>query len=360
MDLEARFVSKESEIFEALGELSRQCESWWVCLGSCACMTTSPFWRIILDANPSAISKLEYAVLGISPRVSEVTGLKRLHAQGVLRAVLSAEGVFEPNVYVFRFPSKHASLLISGVDAPTIFGSGIASAILVACAPDHAVALGVEGFLQNSMKMARLLTPLELDRIEQHMGFDHEQDDRQHKVSLPQTERSRNAIRHCLCCGENSSLLLSNDLVIPPYMGGKDEADNLQPLCGECRFYKSVSRIDFRLSHTPLQSPSISFGVPFPNPGKKTHVTACEKFIRRNINLFFRCGAVKSVQVRKAAEKSFEWFVELHDGNEPRWLQEYLPNFLSILQALGPVKNHGLPISITVKGAGDSIATDKT
>ena len=49
----------------------------------------------------------------------------------------------------------------------------------------------------------------------------------------------------CVCCGKTTDI--SADHVIPAAIGGKDSADNIQPLCRPCNSLKSAQHIDFRL-----------------------------------------------------------------------------------------------------------------
>lgn len=48
----------------------------------------------------------------------------------------------------------------------------------------------------------------------------------------------------CLCCGSSENIVL--DHVIPIYNNGKNEIDNLQPLCQMCNSRKGSKIIDYR------------------------------------------------------------------------------------------------------------------
>jgi 5-methylcytosine-specific restriction endonuclease McrA len=50
--------------------------------------------------------------------------------------------------------------------------------------------------------------------------------------------------KKCLCCGSENKLSL--DHVIPIQKGGKDEIENLQPLCKSCNSSKGIKVIDYR------------------------------------------------------------------------------------------------------------------
>ena len=49
----------------------------------------------------------------------------------------------------------------------------------------------------------------------------------------------------CLCCGSYEKISL--DHVIPISKGGKDEIENLQPLCKSCNSKKGIKTIDYRV-----------------------------------------------------------------------------------------------------------------
>lgn len=49
---------------------------------------------------------------------------------------------------------------------------------------------------------------------------------------------------NCLCCGSDDDLTI--DHVIPINKGGKNELDNLQPLCRSCNSKKGIDIIDYR------------------------------------------------------------------------------------------------------------------
>lgn len=49
----------------------------------------------------------------------------------------------------------------------------------------------------------------------------------------------------CLCC-KRSDVKLTMDHVVPLSVGGKHQADNIQPLCGRCNSSKSTKTIDYR------------------------------------------------------------------------------------------------------------------
>lgn len=52
----------------------------------------------------------------------------------------------------------------------------------------------------------------------------------------------------CLCCGERKTL--TEDHVIPIYLGGTDDISNIQPLCMKCNMKKHTDIVDYRPKHT--------------------------------------------------------------------------------------------------------------
>lgn len=54
----------------------------------------------------------------------------------------------------------------------------------------------------------------------------------------------------CLCCGDEGRLTI--DHVKPMEFSGKNEADNIQPLCGGCNSKKRQKEIDYRPKNWPF------------------------------------------------------------------------------------------------------------
>lgn len=50
--------------------------------------------------------------------------------------------------------------------------------------------------------------------------------------------------KKCLCCGDEENISL--DHIIPIFHSGKNELDNLQPLCRSCNSRKGTKTIDYR------------------------------------------------------------------------------------------------------------------
>jgi superfamily II DNA or RNA helicase len=134
-------------------------------------------------------------------------------------------------------------------------------------------------------------------------------------------------LKKCLCCGETKNLQI--DHINPRSLGGSNSPENLQTLCGKCNGgVKQKEIIDFRISKTPLNKPpSDFFGL-----GKR-HITKVQaedsefwkKVLQRNINIFYKCKAVKDVQLNF---NNCEWKIELFKGNNPKWAENSIDNLI--------------------------------
>ena len=51
-------------------------------------------------------------------------------------------------------------------------------------------------------------------------------------------------------------------------------------------------------------------------------------FIRRTLNLFFRCAAVDSVEIGAKGERFRHWQIRLFPGNNEKWLEPYLASLI--------------------------------
>ncbi len=61
-----------------------------------------------------------------------------------------------------------------------------------------------------------------------------------------------------------------------------------------------------------------------PKPKQANDMEEWEQFIRRSINFFYRCNAVKSVKFNKNGSATHSWKICLHTGNNPHWLKQHL------------------------------------
>jgi ATP-dependent helicase IRC3 len=153
----------------------------------------------------------------------------------------------------------------------------------------------------------------------------------------------------CLCCGNTNSRLMEVDHILPSYFGGTNILDNLQTLCAQCNRSKLTQNINFRdpqtdLSHPPKELPRFE-------PPKNRDAgdsDLWERFIRKTINFFYRCGAVHRVVIGKKGEHFYNWQIELKAGNSPQWLEPHLDELLGSIQAAKESAGYSSPTSITV------------
>jgi superfamily II DNA or RNA helicase len=59
--------------------------------------------------------------------------------------------------------------------------------------------------------------------------------------------------RRCCCCGSSCGLQI--DHIVPYYLGGSCDFDQLQTLCRFCNAEKAINELNFRVSRSPLQGP---------------------------------------------------------------------------------------------------------
>lgn len=157
--------------------------------------------------------------------------------------------------------------------------------------------------------------------------------------------------RRCVCCGCESRRKLQVDHVAPWYYGGSNLLDNLQTLCSSCNRAKGTHTIIFRDHETDLRAaPATLPELDLPAVSKAREPIEWDMFLRRTINLFFRCGAVHEVQIRRRGEHYHHWLVELRAGNDPEWLAPHLGRLLERVRVAKAAAGYGAPESITVWG----------
>lgn len=140
--------------------------------------------------------------------------------------------------------------------------------------------------------------------------------------------------RVCVCCGDTRSLQVDH---IQPFIdGGGHEIDNLQTLCKVCNGLKGELYIDFGENNPPVKTPTRSL----PNvmlPGKYLDDPAAgwERYLRRVINIFYRCRAVQAIKLHKTPGATLytDWIIELYEGNDPGWLEPFGGELLGVINA---------------------------
>lgn len=57
-----------------------------------------------------------------------------------------------------------------------------------------------------------------------------------------------------------------------------------------------------------------------------------EMFLRRSVNLFYRCAAVESVEIGQRGDKFRHWEIRLFKGNDARWLDSHVSGLVDRIQ----------------------------
>jgi superfamily II DNA or RNA helicase/5-methylcytosine-specific restriction endonuclease McrA len=144
--------------------------------------------------------------------------------------------------------------------------------------------------------------------------------------------RSRDGHR-CLCCGYDRRASLQVDHIDPRYFGGRHDPNNLQTLCTHCNNAKGIKTITFRIHRTTLtMAPGALPEVQTPRGAQAKDKERWEMYIRRVVNLFYQCAAVRSVVVGAKGDNLYRWQVSLFAGNDPRWLKPHKPEILRTIQ----------------------------
>ncbi|MDD4239565.1 MAG: helicase-related protein [Desulfotomaculaceae bacterium] len=134
----------------------------------------------------------------------------------------------------------------------------------------------------------------------------------------------------CLCCGrkKGKGIRLEIDHIIPTYMGGKTNLDNLQTLCSFCNKNKGINEINFRDIHSsPLRTPK---KLEFPQKSPSEDVGSP---LKRIINFFYHCQAVAnlSYHLRSSGQHYSTWGIKLFSGNNADWLEEQKSTLLEYI-----------------------------
>ena len=138
----------------------------------------------------------------------------------------------------------------------------------------------------------------------------------------------------CLSCGDTTRGKLEVDHVAPYYLGGTNSLGNLQTLCNICNGDKGISEINFRHNETTLTQ--VPAQLPVLNPPMvlvedAANPEAWKRFLRRQVNFFYRCAAVADVVVSDGPEAT--WNIQLWADNDPQWIEPFLAPLLERVQA---------------------------
>lgn len=153
----------------------------------------------------------------------------------------------------------------------------------------------------------------------------------------------------CLCCGEDDKSYLQVDHIKSRWYELDNSENNLQTLCKICNITKSTDCIDFRTTSTKLErQPSEFPGIDKIDSLKQWEVRDLKwwkKFLRRDLNFFYLCGAVKSIEI---SDRNPEWRVELHEGNDKTWLDPYIEDLTQKIRSVRKDYGYSGPEEISV------------
>ncbi len=169
---------------------------------------------------------------------------------------------------------------------------------------------------------------------------------------LKEGVKSRDGHR-CLCCGyARRRSVLAVDHISPSYHGGSNHFDNLQTLCRACNTAKGIERVSFRNHQTTLTAaPPRLPALRTPDGEHAGDPEWWEMFVRRTLNLFYRCAAVAAVEIGARGERFWQWQVRLLPGNDPAWVGPYLAALAAEICAVREAAGYAAaPERITVAG----------
>lgn len=173
-------------------------------------------------------------------------------------------------------------------------------------------------------------------------------------LELSAEDKKRIKIRDgykCLCCGEEAKSKLQIDHVNPQFFGVENSVDNLQTLCNVCNGMKGIKKIDFRLKNTPLDSPQEELNlikdIENATNNQLLDISWMEKLLRRHVNFFYQCGAVKSIKCNGSPENIDNFKIELFEGN-PDWINKEIKKMIPYIQYEREVMGFDGPREISI------------
>lgn len=131
----------------------------------------------------------------------------------------------------------------------------------------------------------------------------------------------------CLCCGEKKYLQI--DHIKPLWLETDNSFDNLQTLCKFCNGFKEKKTISFlimrtKLDNKPSDTPSLKDIYYMENLKDVKNLELWEKILKRKINFYYQCSAVKEVKIGQRGYHLRNWEIELNADNNPKWVKSYL------------------------------------
>lgn len=163
---------------------------------------------------------------------------------------------------------------------------------------------------------------------------------------------------HCLCCGEDNKRQLQIDHIAAAYFGGSNHIENLQTLCRNCNQWKATNELNFTAHATDLQQapgelPNLAV------PIATRSAAAWEQYLRRTLNVFYKCGAVESVRIGARGNPYYNWEVRLYAGNTPGWLRGFGRTLVRRINNAREEDGIAAIESITVSAPGARVVTLK-
>ncbi len=163
----------------------------------------------------------------------------------------------------------------------------------------------------------------------------------------------------CLCCGYDNTKYLQIDHIIPWHIAPSWDPDNLQTLCKWCNNDKRIRTINFR-NYCADSKPSgiIDFKGSI---NDASSIIEWERFLRRTINFYYRCGAVSNVYIhqRRSGEFYYRWMIELNGGknsnglcNDPKYLKPHLDDLLKHIRYLREDLSLDTPRTLVIRAPG--------
>ncbi len=131
----------------------------------------------------------------------------------------------------------------------------------------------------------------------------------------------------CCCCGETRWLQI--DHIVPAYLGGSSELDQLQTLCRVCNAEKAINELNFRVTRTPLDAPATFVAIAIPSGDEAAAAEPWLRFAQRSVNFFYRCGAVEDVSLSDGGGCE----ILLRPDVDVSWLEPHLANLTAEIGA---------------------------
>ena len=106
-------------------------------------------------------------------------------------------------------------------------------------------------------------------------------------------------------------------------------------MCNTCNNNKGTNTVDFRNNQTLLRNSPDEFKI-IKTPRSKQKVRDLDqwkKFLKININFFYQCAAVESINIGKKGENFYNWQINLYEGNEPNWINPHLNKLVKKIKA---------------------------